>query len=114
MPKKRPMNQLELNIQNLTRTRGQMLKEKGLDSVERNNRRWVDVMREVALKIWEEAGWVTVDQLRRYADDHKFQPQHQNAWGAIFRGKHWRCTGRTKSTYASNHAREVKVWIYEE
>jgi hypothetical protein len=85
------------------------LKEQGLDQVEENND-FVAVMRGAAERIAREKGSVSSDDLRRYAIDHKIRPHHQNAWGAIFRGKRWRLVGRKRSKFVSNHAREIKIW----
>ena len=93
---------------------GEILKEAGRSRVEMNNQEFVDEMRRHARKLAIENGRVTCDQLRRFADEHLIFPKHQNAWGAIFRGKHWRMTGRTQSKIASNHARWIAVWEWTE
>lgn len=89
---------------------GQQLKKAGLDRVESNNLDWLDRMRGLAESECALNGSVTIDTLRRWADTLDDQPDHPNAWGAVFRGSDWKCIGRVKSTYRSNHAREIKVW----
>ena len=88
-------------------------KREGLDAVERHNRSWVEHMRKVAREICERRGYVTIDDLRSYADEHDMPPHHQNAWGAVFRGAEWVANGYTKSKLSSNHARRVCVWYYK-
>lgn len=89
---------------------GERLAARGLDAVEANSDGWVDRMRAHARSICAIRGEVSTDDLRRIADRDRDQPHSPNAWGAIFRAKGWRCVGRTKSTYGSNHGREVRVW----
>ncbi len=85
-------------------------RDKGLDKVEGNNDSFVHRMRAHAKHIAQRTGHVTSDDLRRYASSHGLEPKHPNAWGAVFRGKQWICIGRRKSTLASNHAREIRIW----
>lgn len=85
-------------------------RDAGLKLVAEHNPHFVHLMREQALLIAERNGTVTSDDLREYANLHGIMPKHPNAWGSIFRGKHWRCVGRTKSRLTSNHRREIKVW----
>ena len=93
---------------------GEQLKMEGLDRVEENNQRWVDKMRERAIEMCLVMGEVSSDELRYWADAANCHPEHQNAWGAVFRGTAWVFTGRwKKSTYKSNHAREIKIWRYQ-
>lgn len=91
---------------------GENLRDKGKDLVENNNERWIDHMREYAAEYSLDHGQVTTDQLRDYADLIHWQPEHPNAWGAMFRGKQWRAIGRIKSKRTSNHARLITVWRY--
>jgi hypothetical protein len=91
---------------------GLFLRDNGLDSVENNNLTWVERMREIAKKISIEQGEVCADDLRRIADRANDNPDHVNAWGAVFRGSQWRVIGRRKSITPSAHAREIKVWRY--
>lgn len=93
---------------------GQQLKMQGLDLVEQNNTTWVERMRDVAKIQCATSlnGTVTTDNLRYWANATNDHPESPNAWGAVFRGKHWECVGRVKSGYRSNHAREIKVWRY--
>jgi hypothetical protein len=93
---------------------GSILKERGLDSVESHEATFVEKMRKRAFEIATESGTVTSDDLRHYAKAYGIVPNHQNAWGAIFRGKLWRSVGRKKSSLNSNHNREIRVWALTE
>jgi hypothetical protein len=95
------MNQLGLPLR---------LKSRGLDAVENANLTWVETMREHAKVISLTLGEVTADDVRQFARDIEWQPESPNAYGAVFRGKHWQCIGRTKSKHPGNHAREIRVW----
>lgn len=88
------------------------LKDEGLDAVESREGRFVDVMRQEAIRISRSRGWVTSDDLRVYASQHDCEPAHQNCWGAIFRGPSWRVIGRRRSAVPGNHSREIKIWQY--
>lgn len=94
---------------------GEQLKLDGIAQVAANNSTWIDRMRDLAIgeSILSMDGTVTSDNLRYLADRLGDHPKHQNAWGAVFRGPNWKCVGRTKSTYRTNHAREIKIWLYE-
>ena len=89
---------------------GLQLKQRGLDAVEQSNLSWVEEMRQFArnLSLWN--GQVCADDVRRRAHSLDWPPDSPNAYGAIFRGKHWRCIGRKKSEHPGNHAREIRVW----
>ena len=100
------MTQLDLFI-------GTQRKEAGISLVESNAVPFIEAMRREAIRISILRGSVTSDDLRLYADRHGFIPHHQNAWGAIFRGKAWRIVGRKKSELVSNHTREIRIWRYE-
>ena len=89
---------------------GARLRLVGLDVVEISNADFVRRMRDEAERQSKEYGSVCSDDLRTFAAARRIEPKSPNAWGAIFRGRSWRIVGRTKSTLASNHAREIKVW----
>ncbi len=92
---------------------GQQLKTDGQAIVEEHNSLFVDAMRTEAKRISAERGFVSSDDLRLIAQQWGIEPKHQNAWGAIFRGKGWKIVGRRRSTVPGNHAREIKIWQYE-
>jgi len=92
---------------------GIKLREDGISRVRVNAALFVRVLREVAIRISDEEGTVTSDDLREYANEHGLKPHHPNAWGAIFRGNNWKVIGRTNSTYKTNHAREIRAWRWE-
>lgn len=89
-------------------------RNEGLERVEMSNQEFVGTMRSYARRICmsSKEGFVTSDALRIKADELGIYPNSPNAWGAIFSGNDWKCVGRQKSTYKSNHAREIKQWQY--
>ena len=92
---------------------GLFMRDRGIDSVEQNNLTWVERMRFHAKKISDTFGEVCADDLREIAARTHDNPEHCNAWGAVFRGKQWRVIGRRKSTTPTAHAREIKVWKWQ-
>jgi len=91
---------------------GELRKQIGLDLVSVGSQDFLGIMREAAIKTSKELGWVTVDILRRYADNLGIEPHHPNAWGAVFRGKNWMRLEMRPSTTLSAHARMISVWKY--
>jgi hypothetical protein len=89
---------------------GLILKEAGQDLVEASNGDWMGTIREVARVFSRGFGEVTSDDLRLWCDKNDCQPKHPNAWGSVFRGKHWVAIGLRRSTYPSNHGRRIVVW----
>ena len=93
---------------------GKELKQLGLDLVEEHNKTFVELMREHAIALSRRHGRVTSDDLRAAAARSGIEPDHKNAWGAIFRGKNWKPLGFENSKIPSNHARVIRVWRWEE
>jgi len=93
---------------------GREARADGIARVEAHGAGFVARMREVARIVSQQNGQVTVDDLRFYARECGIKPHHRNAWGAIFRGPHWAPIGHTKSVLASNHARTIRVWTFQE
>lgn len=85
-------------------------KDAGIETVREHNSDFIAMMQATARNISQAVGSVTSDDLRRAAQNYGIEPRHQNAWGAIFRGKEWMAIGYTKSTLVSNHARTIRVW----
>lgn len=100
-------------MESLKELTGKELKQLGLESVISHNVRWIDTMRTIAASIAVSAGMVSTDELRKWADEHNFQPQHSNAWGGIFRGRLWVPLGWKNSKYKANHARRILIWGYQ-
>lgn len=96
----------------LSLAQGALLKEDGLARVSENNTVFLVKMRYEAMRISQERGWVSSDDLRVYASQQNLEPTHQNAWGAIFKGPHWKIIGRRKSAVPESHNREIKIWQY--
>jgi hypothetical protein len=89
---------------------GHALKEDGQELVVGHNTVFVELMRNEAIRISTERGWVTSDDLRVYASRLNLEPQHPNCWGGIFLGPQWRIVGRRKSAVPSSRNREIKIW----
>jgi len=96
------------------KTEGEKLKQLGLNLVEDHNFDFVAKMRAKAVEICRRNGSVTIDDLRRYSDLTGITPNHQNAWGTVFRGRPFIRSRMKRSTYASNHARMISVWEMED
>lgn len=92
---------------------GLRLKERGLDAVEHTNLKWVDMMRNQAKYLSLALGAVDADDIRDYAKKTGLQPEHPNAYGAVFRGKGWKAIGWVQSRHASNHGRSIRVWKWQ-
>lgn len=90
----------------------EVLKEAGQAVVEEHSGGFVALMREKAITISDEKGFVSSDELRTAAEAMGLVPHHPNVWGALFHGTHWRIVGRQKSKLPGNHAREIKIWEY--
>ncbi len=99
-------------MEQLTLT-GAMLKQHGLDRVERSSASFVESMRTIAKGISLMRGEVCMDDLRVAAEQAGLKPEHCNAWGAIFRGPGWTMIGRRPSLVETNHHREIRVWKWE-
>lgn len=90
--------------------KGMTAKQLGLALVEEHNRYFVEAMREEAIKVALSRGKVSIDDLRPIAARRGLEPDHQNAWGSIFKGNRWQKLGRKQSSHPSNHGREITVW----
>ncbi len=89
---------------------GQELKQIGLDLVSSHNPAWLGRMRTHARHCARTYGAVSADDIRVFAEQTNDHPAHGNCYGAVFRGREWRCIGRKRSAIASNHAREIRIW----
>ena len=99
-----------LKLENEMQQLGMRLKVRGLDAVEESHLTWVEEMREQAKRVSHATGQTSADDIRKYARAIGWQPESPNAYGAVFRGKCWRCIGRKKSEHPGNHAREIRIW----
>jgi len=88
---------------------GDILKQYGIEQVERHNTDFVAIMRGVAVDFATIHGRVTSDDVRLYANLHDIYPAHPNAWGAVFKDG-FRRVGFVKSQIPSNHSRMISVW----
>lgn len=83
------------------------LRDAGIARVKCNNESWVERARGIALSFAQINGTVTADIVRALIEP----PEHPNAWGAIFRHKNLRWTGKMRaSATASRHAGLQRVW----
>jgi len=91
-------------------TCGECRRAIGLDSVEGSNMEWIDWIRGRARLIATRQGHVHTGELRRVAAFHDWEPEHPNAWGAVFRGGEWEPIGLVKNETPSAHARRIFRW----
>lgn len=93
--------------------RGLKLAIQGQDSVANNNRVWFEWACS-AIERLESGATVDSDWLRRHCEIHDYQPGHSNAIGSVFisllKKNAIVRVGQKKSTFTSNHAREIKVY----
>jgi hypothetical protein len=92
---------------------GERRREEGISRVAGNSAMFLARMRNKAIYISNLFGKVTSDDLRCYAKVWDIEPHHPNAWGAVFKGKNWKCIRRAKSWWPSNHARSIGIWKWE-
>lgn len=92
---------------------GEKRREEGISRVSGNSALFLRHIRRVAEDYSRINGSVTSDALRKYAYDFLLVPHHPNAWGAVFRGKNWKCIGRVNSAWPPNHARSISVWKWD-
>ena len=93
-------------------TLGLRLKERGLDAVTETNLTWVENMRVWAMCKSQMDGEVNADDIRAYSRRMDWKPDSPNAFGAVFRGRNWKCIGRCKSAWPGNHGRSICIWKY--
>lgn len=91
---------------------GQRRKQAGLNALETSHADFMETFRQVAIRISNRDGFVSTDEVRAEADLMGLEPDHQNAWGGLFRGPHWLEVGRKRSTIPGNHHREIRIWRY--
>lgn len=84
----------------------------GRDRVEWSHEYWIQEMRVVAMKICQERGFVTTDDIHRHVETHACFPEKNTAFTGIFRGQGWRDIGYVKSSLKTNHARLIRKWVW--
>lgn len=89
-------------------------RDAGIEKVISNNECFAATMRGIARLIARRRGIVSSDDLREMAVQYGIQPNHENAWGGIFRGTEWECVGFMRSKLPSNHARTIRTWRLKE
>lgn len=97
---------------------GQYLMQLGQDKVKSNNKIWMSKMISLARAISLNDGRVSTDELHKYTDKIG-QPNHPNAWGAIFKNRKentdgkWTFVGTKRSDRKEAHARRINIWQYQ-
>lgn len=89
-------------------------RDQGIARIIDNNGTFVETMRGIARLIARRRGIVSSDDLRKVATDYGITPNHENAWGAIFRGNEWVAAGSIQSQIPSNHGRLIRTWRLKE
>lgn len=87
-------------------------KKVGMESVGSRNEFFLDEVRQWAIARSNWYGRVTIEDVRDWANSMGLSPSHPNAWGVVFRGKHWQQCGDHKNTIPSTHHRRVYWWKY--
>jgi hypothetical protein len=94
---------------------GEQKKEEGRNRVEAHNEEWLDWIRYHAKELARWTGTVTIDDLRKIADNFDRQPTHPNAWGCVFRNKRvWERIEYRPSKRPDAHHRPIGVWRLKE
>lgn len=93
-------------------TEGRKLRDDGIKRVAINNSEFVAKMQKQAIRLSRQRGEVHIDDLRAYAIKQGIQPDHKNAWGAIFNAKVWQKIGYRPSALPSNRGHVSPVWVY--
>lgn len=91
----------------------QLTLESALEPLIAAHQSWLDMARAYAKGYAIQAGSVTSDDVRRWADTMGCQPDSPHAWGALFLGKEWMWLGRQRSTYQSNNGRFISQWRWQ-
>lgn len=92
---------------------GEIMKQVGIKRAEDKSATFVETMRTIARGYSILYGKVNGDQLRKAAAAANLQPNHPNAWGAIWRCAGWVIVGRVLSDWPTTHRREIKEWKWE-
>lgn len=88
-------------------------REDGVARVAIGRQAWLARMRAYARTVASLTGSVSSDDLREYAMRQGMEPDHPNAWGAVFRAPGWRYVGMTHSKLVSNHGRMIRRWAWD-
>jgi len=91
-----------------TLDQGLALRNAGLDSVGLHHASWIEVAREVAVRICRRDGDVDTDRIQEIWE--RPSNVHPNAVGAILQAPRFRLVGYKMSERPSAHARRIGVW----
>ena len=89
---------------------GLMFNNEGQRRVELHSGGFVGYVRDHAIAISKRHGAVSSDDLRLFAHAERIEPQHPNAWDAVFQGKRWECIGIKRSAVITNPGRAIRLW----
>jgi hypothetical protein len=87
---------------------GRRLRDLGIESVSSHNTEWIDRARAIARQLIVYRLQVTADELRFVMGDD--EPDHPNAWGAVFKTKEFKRIGFKQSATKTRHAAIVGIW----
>lgn len=93
--------------------RSKRARDEGISQVVGNSKTFQKTMRDQARFICDRQGFVTMDDVRAWADKHDIQPHHCNAWGGVFREKGWKCFDSTLSRRLTSHAHRILKWAWK-
>lgn len=89
---------------------GKELRDDGIRRVSYANEDFIEVMREAARELMNQKTWITMDDVRVWAEEHGIEPTHPNAWGAIFRHRDFEPCGFRNSEQPQRHGAMIRVW----
>jgi len=86
--------------------------EEGREHVKLAHGVWIQEMRQVAFNIYLTQGFVTTDDIHRYAEVEGLHPEKNTAFTGIFRGSEWKDIGFMQSALKTNHGRLIRKWVW--
>jgi hypothetical protein len=88
-------------------------KREGIARVEGRNPELAELLREHARSISNSRGWVTIDDVRAFADSNGLEVPSPHFWGSIFRGPEWECVGFELSKRPGKNAHRQPRWHWK-
>ena len=101
------MNQTTLDI-----TEGRRRRDEGKKKVAAKNVAFLTMARQFAKRYSIEHGSVTIDHVRKWAEESGIEPTHHNALGSVFRCNDWVAISVVQSSQVQRHAGLVRLWRY--
>lgn len=87
---------------------GIQLRDEGIVKVSEGHQEWLSRARFIAVKLANEHGEVTSDEIWRYCPLPN--GAHPNLMGAVFRDRRFCAIGFTQSTRPSAHGRTIRIY----